>query len=154
MPFICILALLMPFGLLAQPDPVIYSVYCIGNTGRDTIPSPAIQLLAFESFDDSLSAVLILGDFSSHGISRNEESIRPAILQSQFSLFKAYRGNIWLLPGEAEWNGGRFNGRLVNENCMNLSNEWFRVHGIVPKQVSRLRHVESRPASCKTKKSD
>lgn len=43
-------------------DRIVHSIYLIGDTGNDTIPSDALQLLAFETFNDTVSSVVFLGD--------------------------------------------------------------------------------------------
>lgn len=130
------LLIFLPFITVAQNDPVVFSVYCIGNTGLDTIPSAAVQLMAFESFDDSLSSIVFAGNISGKDLKKASFEQRKKIMNAQYSLFTAYRGQLAILPGEAEWNGARRFGRITNEQCRNYSNAWLTENSIVKNSTS------------------
>ena len=61
-----ILPLLLFFFLflieMQGQDRILHSLYLIGDTGNDTIPADALQLLAFETYNDTASSVVFLGD--------------------------------------------------------------------------------------------
>lgn len=124
--------ILLP-GAKAQ-DNVVYSVYLIGDTGKDTIAPAALQLLAFESFDDSLSSIIMLGDnLYPSGIRQSEplnETTAGRALVSRYEQFVSYRGNIHILPGERDWSNGKTSGLKALNSQMALSNEWFRKNSI------------------------
>lgn len=120
----------MPSSLVAQNDPVIRSVYLIGNTGTDTIPSEAMQLLAFECFDDSLAAVVMLGDnVFNAGNYEDSVSERARIaskkLEAQFEMFVGFNGYFFLVPGEHDWANGRRRGKSAVQAQERTSNNWF-----------------------------
>jgi len=122
---------LFPLTIFAQTDPVVYSVYCIGNTGWDTIPSAAIQLMAFESFDDSLSTIVVLGNVSGDDLKRKKFVNREVLMRTQYELFTAYQGKLFIVPGEAEWNAAGFRGANTNQQCRAYSENWFKQNGIL-----------------------
>ena len=134
--------------LSGQVDPIIYSVYLIGDTGKDSIPSEAMQLLAFECFDDSLSTVVLLGDnvyprgnTTRTSINHSIQSTR--ILFSQFELFVGYRGGFYLIPGNHDWSNGRSSGLEAVEQQVVLSNLWFKENSIVDNRQSGVFFPES-----------
>ncbi len=122
--------------LKSQQDEIIHSIYLIGDTGKDTIPSEAVQLLAFETFDDSLSTVIFLGDNCyPQGLNPRYSSKNIAIaerkLLSQFEMFVGYRGNFCIIPGNHDWSSGKASGKKAVEAQSALANEWFRKNSIV-----------------------
>ncbi|MFM2285653.1 MAG: hypothetical protein RLZZ543_1150 [Bacteroidota bacterium] len=122
--------------LCAQVDPILHSVYLIGDTGNDTIPSAALQLLAFEAFDDTNSTVVLLGDnIYPQGLnpqlSKTKTSIAQRKLIAQFELFDGYRGNFCVIPGNHDWSSGKASGKKAIEAQAMLTDEWFKAHSIV-----------------------
>lgn len=121
---------------IGQADPIKYSLYLIGNTGVDTIPSEAMQLLAFECFDDSASTVILLGDnvFNdglnpNHSVSKSYESARKLI--SQFELFVGYQGAFYLILGDRDWSHGKSSGLKAVKSQAQITNDWFEKNSIV-----------------------
>ena len=135
------------FRLWGQ-DPIIHSIYLIGDTGSDTIPSDALQLLAFEIFDDSSSSVVFLGDncypqgLNPH-MSQKQLSIAQRKLVAQFELFSGYLGNVAIIPGNHDWSSGKTSGKRAVEAQAELTNAWFRMHS---KVRNREQGVFSTPA--------
>jgi hypothetical protein len=119
------------FQLRSQTDGVLSSVYLIGNTGLDTIPSEAMQLLAFECFDDTSSVVVMLGDnVFPAGISANSRSANARIsarkLVSQFEMFVGFTGHFFVIPGDMDWRAGRSTGYSAILEQERLTNNWFK----------------------------
>jgi hypothetical protein len=122
--------------LYAQNDPIKSSIYLIGNTGTDTIPSEAMQLLAFECFDDTSATVVLLGDNvyqdglnPHHSVKESYLALRKLI--SQFELFIGFRGSFFVLPGDRDWSHGKSSGLKAVETQSEVANQWFRNNSIV-----------------------
>jgi hypothetical protein len=121
----------LTFDLPAQvKDPILHAVYLIGDTGKDTIPSEALQLLAFESFDDTLSTILFLGDNVYNGgnspnKSANASRISNLKLTNQLALFSAFLGEIYMIPGNHDWSNGKRSGLKAIANQQQLVDQWF-----------------------------
>lgn len=117
--------------LLAQTDPVKFSVYLIGNTGADTIPSEGMQLLAFECFDDSSSAVILLGNnVFNDGLnprhSPNQAYLAKRKLLSQLELFVSYRGGLYATGGNHDWSRGKSSGLIAILEQERVFNAWLK----------------------------
>ena len=117
--------------LSAQADPVTFSVYLIGGTGADTIPSEAMQLLAFECFDDSLSSVILLGDnVYPDGINIRHSARKSYIanrkLISQLELFVGYRGGFYATGGDHDWSNGKPSGLIAILEQERIFNSWLK----------------------------
>jgi hypothetical protein len=93
--------LLLGGVLRAQSDPIIHSVFLIGDVGRDTIPSEAMFLLAFEAIGNENSSVVLLGDnvYPQGNLPGLNEKRERRILLSQLELFSTYSGNFFVIPG-------------------------------------------------------
>ncbi|MEX1188575.1 MAG: hypothetical protein WED33_04910 [Bacteroidia bacterium] len=120
----------------SQSDPVKSSIYLIGNTGVDTIPSEAMQLLAFECFDDTSATVVMLGDnvfkdgLNPHHSAQN--SYKAALkLISQLELFIGFRGHFYLIAGDRDWSHGKSSGLRAVQNESQLVDAWFNKNSIV-----------------------
>lgn len=136
---------LLPLSLFAQGDPVVYSLYFTGNTGMDTMPAPAVQLLAFESFNDSLSTILMLGNASGKDISKKTFQQRAEVIRPQLELFSAYQGKFFMLAGEAEWNGSSNLGGSMNLQCSEYINEWLNKNSIIRNSGKQAYSTEKMP---------
>jgi len=117
-------------------DRIVHSLYLIGDTGNDTIPSDALQLLAFETFNDTASSVLFLGDNCyPQGLNPNQSARKNAIsqrkLSSQYELLVAYRGNVSIIPGNHDWSNGKRSGRKAVQLQADFANAWFKENSIV-----------------------
>ena len=107
--------LFLAFRLCAGDEPkVLYSLYLIGDTGKDTIPSEVLFLLAFDALDKPNSSVVFLGDnvYPAGNSYKSGSKARKAkrILQSQLELFSTYRGALFLIPGNHDWAAGKRGG--------------------------------------------
>lgn len=94
-----------------------FSVYLIGDTGEDTIPGKALQMLEVQLLSDSNSAVVFLGDnvYPNGLILKNRISLLH--LESQLQILKQYKGQAYFIPGNHDWDAQRRNGlnRLLDE---------------------------------------
>lgn len=105
----------LTFRLCAGDEPkVMYSIYLIGDTGKDTIPSEVLFLLAFDALDKPNSSVVFLGDnvYPTGNSYKSGTKAKKAqrILQSQLELFSTYRGTLFLIPGNHDWAAGKRGG--------------------------------------------
>ena len=119
-----------------QIDSVLHSVYLIGDGGKDTVPSLALQLLAFENFDDVASTTIFLGDnvYPQGNSSRKESKenkFAESILLSQFETFITYRGQFYVIPGNHDWKNGKSGGGRAIKDQQQLCDNWFLKNSIV-----------------------
>ena len=99
--------------LKAQHEAALFSVYLVGDAGRDTLPSETMYLLAYDAISDTTSAVLILGDNcypAGLGVKSPQKKISERKLAAQLELFSTYKGHLKMIPGNHDWNAGRFGG--------------------------------------------
>ena len=95
-----------------QIDPaesVDHTVYLIGETGSSKTPSAALQLLQKQALQESTkSSIVFLGNqVYPDGVPDSEEAgyqEAVASLTRQFSPFKNYNGNLFVLPGNKDWH--------------------------------------------------
>lgn len=118
------------FSSIAQKDSVLHSVYLIGDGGKDTIPTAALQLAAFENFDDVESTTIFLGDNvyprgNSSWKSTEKSKFSERVLTAQFEIFNTYRGQFYIIPGNHDWKNGMPGGLKAVRNQQELSNNWF-----------------------------
>ena len=111
-------------------DPVVQTIYLIGDTGKDTIPSEVLQMMAFETFDDSLSTILFLGDNvypEGNNPARWKVAEKEAErkLFSQLELFQTFNGKIYMLPGNHDWSNGKPSGLRAVLHQQQLVDTWF-----------------------------
>jgi len=116
-----------------QTDPVIHSLYLIGDTGKDTIASEAIQLLYFECFDDTAGTVLLLGDNvypDGNNPYNNKKNTYKAerILISQLEALYGYNGNCYMIPGNHDWSCGKPSGMKAVKAQAELVNTWSKTN--------------------------
>ena len=117
-------------------DRIVHSIYLIGDTGNDSIPSDALQLLAFETFNDISSSVIFLGDNCyPQGLNPNQSkkknAIAQRILSSQYELFFSYQGNVSIIPGNHDWSNGKHSGKKAIQKQADFANAWFKENSIV-----------------------
>ncbi len=95
----------------------IHTVFLIGDTGKDTLASPAIQLLKSEIEKTPNSTVVFLGDnVYPNGLSIDANhpevvTIPQKKMVSQLEIFKEYKGNVFMVPGNHDWNKCKWNGK-------------------------------------------
>jgi predicted phosphodiesterase len=121
---------------VAQIDSVLHSVYLIGDSGKDTVPSLALQLMAFENFDDVASTTIFLGDNvypQGNSIRKvnKKNKLSERILSSQFEIFSTYRGQFYVIPGNHDWKNGKIGGLKDVKDQQSLCDNWFLKTSIV-----------------------
>lgn len=87
-----------------------HKVYLIGDAGEDTIPGKALLLLKDELIANPNSSVVFLGDnvYPSGLKKDNKESVLH--LESQLRILKEYKGNVFFIPGNHDWQAQKRNG--------------------------------------------
>ncbi len=100
------------FSSFAQ-EKTVYSVYLVGDAGEDTIPGKALLILKDQFSDDTNTAVIFLGDnvYPSGLNPNNKTSVLH--LESQLQILKEYKGNVFFIPGNHDWDSQKRNGRTV-----------------------------------------
>lgn len=102
-----------------------YSVYLIGDAGEDTVSGKALLMLKDELLNNPNSAVVFLGDnVYPNGLLADDKN-SAAHLLSQLNILKEYKGQVYFVPGNHDWNAQRMGGRkrlhnqelYVNEFC-------------------------------------
>lgn len=97
-----LIVLLFPLILSAQVNQS-YSVYLIGDAGEDTIPGKALLMLKDELLADPNSAVIFMGDnVYPSGLKANNRT-SAMHLESQLQILKDYKGNVYFVPGNHDW---------------------------------------------------
>ena len=108
--------LLSPLAIAAQViEP--YSVYLAGDAGEDTIPGKALLMLKDELLLHPNSAVIFLGDNIYPSGLKTKDRISALHLESQLQILNNYKGNVYFIPGNHDWQAQGPKGlkRLANE---------------------------------------
>ncbi|MCE9540226.1 MAG: metallophosphoesterase [Bacteroidetes bacterium] len=114
--FLKLIPVLFPLALTAQIMPP-YSVYLIGDAGEDTTPGKALLMLKEELLSHPNSAVIFLGDnIYPSGLKDNDKK-SAAHLESQLQILNKYKGSVYFIPGNHDWQAQGPKGlkRLSNE---------------------------------------
>jgi predicted phosphodiesterase len=98
----CIFVFICSVGF-AQTDQK-YSVYLIGDAGEDTVPGKALLMLKEKLLSNPNSSVIFLGDnvYPSGLKLKSKNSI--AHLESQLQILKDYKGQVYFIPGNHDWD--------------------------------------------------
>lgn len=90
-----------------------HKVYLVGDAGEDTIPGKALLMLKDELIANSNSSVIFLGDnvYPSGLKKNNKESVLH--LESQLQILKEYKGNVFFIPGNHDWQAQKRNGQKI-----------------------------------------
>jgi len=128
-----LIALFLAPILHAQQDSVLHTLFFTGDTGKDTIPSEALFLLAFEAIDNPKSSVVLLGDnVYPAGIEKGSGKARSErILTAQLELFSTYQGNLSIIPGNHDWSAGKASGLNAVKRQAELANNFTRGNSIL-----------------------
>ena len=112
---IIIIFVFFAFGLYGQSNPD-YSVFLIGDAGEPSIiNSPQINSLGSQLKKmGSNSSIVFLGDnIYPRGMPSEDEKYRTtaeAIIEGQLVIAKNYDGNVFVIPGNHDWDKGKRNG--------------------------------------------
>lgn len=115
-----------------------FSLYLIGDTGKDTIPSETLYLLEFESKSNENSGIIFLGDnVYPRGIPQNaqENSHQARILINQLNLFDNYKGHLFIIPGNHDWANGKRKGKNNAEAQEQVIANWRQKHNNIKNDV-------------------
>ncbi len=109
--------LLLSLQVFAQEVSPVFTVYLIGDTGKDTVMSPGIKLLKSEITKHPNSTVVFLGDnVYPNGLSIDSRHPEIITLQqkkmiAQLDIFKNYPGKVFMVPGNHDWNKEKWSGK-------------------------------------------
>ena len=103
-----------------------YSVYLIGDAGEDTIPGKALLMLKEELLKNANSAVIFLGDnVYPSGLKLNDAK-SAAHLNSQLSILKEYKGKVFFIPGNHDWDAQKRKGLQTLKNQEAYVDEYMK----------------------------
>lgn len=107
--FIKIITVVFPIILTAQVNQP-YTVYLIGDAGKDTSPGKALLMLKEELLAHPSSTVIFLGDnvYPKGLIANNRAS--ALCLESQLQILTNYKGKVFFIPGNHDWEAQKRNG--------------------------------------------
>jgi hypothetical protein len=119
--------------LQAQSDPIVHSVFLIGDTGKDTIPSEAMYLMAFEAIGNDNCSVVLLGDnvYPKGNLPSKNELFEKRVLLSQLELLSTFSGNVYMIPGNHDWRAGKVNGLQAVNYQASIVNEFTKNNSII-----------------------
>ena len=107
--FLKLIACVFPLIVNAQVNQP-YAVYLIGDAGKDTTPGKALLMLKAELETHPNSAVLFLGDnIYPNGFTANNRT-SVMCLESQLQILNSYKGNVYFIPGNHDWQAQKRNG--------------------------------------------
>lgn len=128
--FTLLLSNLLTFSLFAQtPD---FSVFLIGDAGNDTITNITMTLLQKDALTKPNSAILFLGDNiypqGLETLSKSEKKRRLSTkrLLSQVEPLKAYKGQVYFVPGNHDWKQGKWQGLKYIKEEARYVEEYFK----------------------------
>lgn len=103
--------LFFPFSFFAQSN-AFFSVYLVGDAGKDTSPGEALLMLKKELLLNPNSAVVFLGDNVYPNGMKVDEHARLC-LESQLQILKEYKGKVYFIPGNHDWASQTYKGLKV-----------------------------------------
>ncbi|HEY0031592.1 MAG TPA: metallophosphoesterase [Bacteroidia bacterium] len=121
----CILFFFFSFGLSAQTA-APFAVYLVGDAGEDTIPGKALLLLKDELLAHPYSAVIFLGDNVYPSGLKKGDRLSALRLNSQLQLLNEYKGKVYFIPGNHDWNAQKRTGRQVLKNQEEYVNDYIK----------------------------
>ncbi len=112
------LLLFVPSVLTAQNN-LPFSVFCIGDAGKDTMPGKALTLLKEQLILNPNSAVIFLGDNVYPSGLKLNDPLTIKRMESQLSILKEYKGRVYFIPGNHDWDAQKAKGlqTLANEEA-------------------------------------
>jgi hypothetical protein len=133
MRIIAIALLFIGSVLQAQSDPIIHSVFLIGDTGKDTIPSEAMYLMAFEAIGNENCSVVLLGDnvYPKGNLSGKNDAFEKRVLFSQIELLSTFSGKVFMIPGNHDWRAGKTTGLKSVKYQAALTNDYSKHNSII-----------------------
>jgi hypothetical protein len=100
----------------------LFHVYLIGDAGEDTVPGKALKMLEEKISGDRNSSVIFLGDnaYPSGLTGKNEARLN---LNSQLKVLENYKGQVYFIPGNHDWQAQKRRGREVLKKEEDYVNE-------------------------------
>ena len=94
-----------------------YCVYLIGDAGSDTIAGNALLMLKEELLLHPNSTVIFLGDNVYPSGLKSKDPLSAGHLESQLNILKNYKGNVYFIPGNHDWQAQGHKGlkRVLNQ---------------------------------------
>lgn len=105
-----------------------FSVFLVGDAGKDTSSNELLLLLKNELSRNTGSAVVFLGDniYPQGFLEKNNKKheLEKKRLLSQLNILKEYKGSAFFVPGNHDWRIGKLNGKkAVGQECR-FVNKW------------------------------
>ena len=119
-----------------------YTVFLIGDAGKDTAQSDAIAFLKAEIGKEPNSTVVFLGDnvypngVSDKSNSSFELSKSQKKMNAQLRIFEAFKGNVFMLPGNHDWDKCNWNGKQKVLEEAHYVNRYMRENSLVKNRSS------------------
>jgi UDP-2,3-diacylglucosamine pyrophosphatase LpxH len=90
--------------------PAPYSVYLVGDAGEYTAPGKALLLLKEQLLANPSSTVIFLGDNVYPKGLNTKDTASVLRLESQLQLLKDYKGRVYFIPGNHDWDAQKRKG--------------------------------------------
>lgn len=103
-----------------------YPVYLIGDGGEDTIPGSALLMLKAELLAHPNSTVVFLGDNVYPSGLKKGDRISALHLGSQLQILNEYKGQVYFIPGNHDWNAQRRTGLQVLKDQEEYVTEYIK----------------------------
>lgn len=110
---------------------VPYSVYLVGDAGEDTVTGKALLLLKEELLANPNSAVIFLGDNVYPKGLDPSKPLSVMHLESQLQILKDYRGQVYFIPGNHDWDAQKRKGLKKVTDQEKYVNEYIRSKTVV-----------------------
>lgn len=95
----------------------VFSLYLIGDAGKytDIQDNPALLMLQDKVMENENGAVVFLGDnIYNYGLEKGKQfEENKAKIGTQLSAIKEYKGQVYFVPGNHDWQSGKNNGLEV-----------------------------------------
>lgn len=123
--FLKYIFLLFLFQSPAQ-DVIQHKVYLVGDAGEDTIPGKALLMLKEELIANPNSSVIFLGDnvYPSGLKKNNKKSVLH--LESQLQILNEYKGSVFFIPGNHDWEAQKINGLNILKDQENYVMDYLK----------------------------
>jgi hypothetical protein len=135
--------------LFAQDVLSHYTVYLIGDAGKDTAQSGAVAFLKDEIEKNPNSTVVFLGDnVYPRGVEK-EISLKGGLSKSQkkmnaqLRIFKGFKGKVFMLPGNHDWDKCSWNGKQKVMEEASYVNTYMRENSSVDNRFSGVFYPEN-----------
>lgn len=110
----------------------VFSLYLIGDAGKDTVTNATMRLLASDALQNANSAIVFLGDNvypqGLETLSRSENKRRKSEkkMLSQLEPLKNYEGQVYFIPGNHDWKQGKWQGLKYVKEQARYVEHYFR----------------------------